>query len=220
MSYFGVPVIRNIVNISQVMAKYARQWTFSSVTVPISLEAYFSPCQTLPHQSNADFSALRHQATNRYIYSIFTLSPLFNLPHNFELFLNLRTQLSSQNLISTEQFGLGGFYSVRGYDENEIYRDNAILTNIELRLPSFNFIKRLKNRLQFLLFLDTGMGWDVHPAPNVKNLQYLIGTGPGLRYNLSNYLVFRFDCGFKLHRTEFDQNENVQKIHFGLVGSF
>jgi hemolysin activation/secretion protein len=220
MNYSGIPLIRNTVNISQLMGKYEGQYNSTKIKVPFAFEFYFSPGRILPHQKNSTFSLLRYRAVNHYVYFILSTSPLFVLNRNCELFFNIRTQIANQNLISTEQYGLGGFYSVRGYGENEVYRDNAVLTNTELRFTPFNIFKGVKNKLQFLLFLDAATGWDVHSIPNVKNQQYLIGVGPGVRYNIENYLTCRLDWGIKLHRTDLEPHANKQKLHFSVIGSF
>jgi hemolysin activation/secretion protein len=220
MSFLGIPLIRNVVNISQLMVKYQGQYNWSWINLPFSFEVYCSPGETMSDMRNSDFSALRYKAVNHYLYSILTVSPLFILPRGCELYCNFRNQLSTQNLISTEQYGLGGYYSVRGYSENEVYRDNAFLANFEFRFPLLNPLGFASNRLQFLTFLDAGAGWDTHPTPNLKNLQYLIGVGPGFRYSIMNYLTCRFDFGLKLHRTDLEPHAGYYKIHFSLIGSF
>src|SRR6185503_7445826 len=44
-------------------------------------------------------------------------------------------QLSDAPLLSLEQISVGGRYSVRGYRENTLLRDQGILTSLETRLP-------------------------------------------------------------------------------------
>jgi hemolysin activation/secretion protein len=220
MSFFDVPFIKNSVNISQLFGKYEGQYLFKKVRLPFYIELYWSPGQLISDQTNADFSELRYGAQSKYFYSILEFSPSFSLPKDFSIFINLRSQISSHNLISSEQYGLGGFYSVRGYAEREVNRDNAVLCNFEVRSPYLKFIRKAKDNLQFLAFIDAATGWDVKSTPNLKNLQYLIGMGPGIRYNISNYLVCRLDLGFKLHKTDIYPHAEPYKFHFSVIGSF
>lgn len=163
---------------------------------------------------------LRYRAKNKYIYGLMQFSPYFSLKNQMSIWFNLRSQLSSSNLIASEQFGLGGYDTVRGYSEREVNKDNAVLLNFEVRSASVKIFKGLINELQFLAFLDTGAGWDKYSTPNVKNFQYLAGIGPGLRYNIKNNLVCRVDLGFKLHKTEANKHADYRRLHFSFIGSF
>jgi len=44
-------------------------------------------------------------------------------------------QLASDSLFPVEQFPVGGRFSVRGYRENTLVRDNAMVATVEARLP-------------------------------------------------------------------------------------
>lgn len=59
-------------------------------------------------------------AVNHYIYSRIAISDFFTLPKNFGLFGEFRGQISNQNLVPSEQFGLGGYDTVRGYAERVV----------------------------------------------------------------------------------------------------
>ena len=64
------------------------------------------------------------------------LSYTRELPKNFQWFSKVQGQISNQALISSEQFGLGGLDSVRGYIESENVGDNGLAGTVEIRSPN------------------------------------------------------------------------------------
>lgn len=103
------------------------------------------------------------------------LPPLWDL----ELLTRTAVQLSKKPLLSSEQIGVGGRYSVRGYRENQMVRDSAWLGSVEARLPLVSG-KPWADLLQVAAFADIGHAWDVDratPAPRT-----IAGVGVGLRW--------------------------------------
>jgi hemolysin activation/secretion protein len=90
-------------------------------------------------------------------------------------------QLANDRLFPLEQFAVGGRFSVRGYRENTLIRDNAFLYSLEPRIPIWT-LKDGYELLQLAPFVDVGYGWNakgVTPDP-----QLLASAGVGLRANL------------------------------------
>lgn len=105
----------------------------------------------------------------------------------------------------TEQYGLGGYNTVRGYDERVANGDNAWVTNVELRTPPGSIFKifgnqEVEDRIQFLAFWDYGWVGFNNAAPG-QVATYLMGVGPGLRYNIDRFVSVQFDWGFQLKQT-------------------
>ena len=214
----------NNINISQLYGSYSMGKELKKHKFTLNLELYYSPGQIFPHQSDADYDELRHRATARYIYGRFTIGDIYTLPKDFSASLLARVQLADGNLLPSEQFGLGGYDTVRGYDEREINADNALCLNGELRLPPLCPLKwfglcRAEDELLFMVFLDYGLGWNVHRLPAEKHYHYLIGAGPGLRYNIGKNVSIRADLGFKLHKTQFSTDKRY-RWHVGGMISF
>ncbi len=95
-----------------------------------------------------------------------------------QVLLRSDLQLSLDPLLSLEQISIGGRYSVRGYRENELVRDNAFIASLEARIPL------VRNRtwadyLQLAPFADFGRGWNTDlPTPDPGSLS---SVGVGLR---------------------------------------
>jgi hemolysin activation/secretion protein len=215
----AIPIITKTVNIGQFAFGYNWGKETNHHKFSLALESYWSPGKIFPNQSNADFENLRPGAKNRYIYGKATLGDVYRFPINFCLALLLRGQLSSQNLLPSEQFGIGGYNTVRGYDEREVNVDNAFVGNLEVHSFPFHLFKSWGDELLFIGFLDYGVGGNHKTLPDEKNSEFLLGVGPGIRYTINPYLSLRVDWGFPLHKLNFDNNR-MSKVHFGLLASY
>ena len=91
-------------------------------------------------------------------------------------------QYSDSPLLSLEQVSIGGRYSVRGYRENTMLRDKAVLTSFELRQPLISNAP-WADYLEFAQFVDFGRGWDVKlKTPGPPDIS---SVGVGWRWALS-----------------------------------
>ncbi len=98
-----------------------------------------------------------------------------------QLLGQMSLQLANDRLFPLEQIPVGGRFSVRGYRENTLIRDNAFLASIESRFPLISYVTG-EPRLQFAQFLDLGRAWTakgVTPDPET-----LASVGLGLRWNI------------------------------------
>jgi hemolysin activation/secretion protein len=99
-----------------------------------------------------------------------------------ELLFKTDIQLTSDPLLSLEQIAVGGRYSVRGYRENTLIRDKAVLTSLELRVPVIRNVV-WADYVQLAPFFDYGRGWNVNPDPDEERT--LMSVGIGLRWALT-----------------------------------
>lgn len=88
-------------------------------------------------------------------------------------------QLTDDPLLALEQISVGGRFTVRGYRENTLVRDNAVLASLELRLPLVRNA-RWAEFLELAPFVDFGRGWNVNPPP--PEPMSLPSVGLGLRW--------------------------------------
>ncbi|NEZ64913.1 ShlB/FhaC/HecB family hemolysin secretion/activation protein [Leptolyngbyaceae cyanobacterium CCMR0082] len=104
-------------------------------------------------------------------------------------------QLSGDDLLPLEEFGLGGQQTVRGYRQNVLLTDNGFSLSGEVRLPVFR-AREINGLLQLAPFVDMGGGWNhngTNPDPNV-----LVSTGVGLLWQQGDRLTARLDWGIPL----------------------
>lgn len=212
------------VNIFQLMAGYNGGYEGEWYKVSGTIEVYGSPGHWLPDQSRKRYEELRPGANNSYVYTRLAVAPIFSLKYDFQIQTKLRGQVASTNLLTSEQFGLGGWDTVRGYQVREVNADNVFIFNIELRSPAImvagHHKKIVKDELRFLVFMDYGYGSNHKVFPGEVNHNNLMGVGPGVRYNLPPYLTFRGDLGYKVWQPLQSDNHTRWRFEFGLVASY
>lgn len=107
-----------------------------------------------------------------------------------QLIFRSDTQLADDKLLALEQIAVGGRYSVRGYRENTLVRDNAFLASLEARVP---VVRRRPwaDFIQLAPFVDYGRAWNT--APPTPDPDDLASVGIGLRWavTLSGPVVVR-----------------------------
>jgi len=128
-------------------------------------------------------------------------------------FLRSDTQLATDSLLSSEQFGLGGQQTVRGYRQDALLRDNGALLSAEARFPIIRFAE--DSIVQITPFLDAGAAWNHSNTPPGNNV--LVGTGFGLLWQQGEDLTARLDWGIPL--VDIDSTSNSLQdsgIYFSL----
>jgi hemolysin activation/secretion protein len=90
-------------------------------------------------------------------------------------------QLANDRLFPLEQVPVGGRFSVRGYRENTLIRDNAFLASVETRYPVIKYATG-EDLLQFAQFVDMGRAWNAKGT--TPDPQTLASIGLGLRWNI------------------------------------
>jgi hemolysin activation/secretion protein len=215
-----IPVENKTAQLLQFMLGYQLESKTQSYDLEFRAESYFSPAKMLPNQTPSDYNALRLGANTRYLYARASLgSHLYQLPLEFSLSFLLRGQAATGALLPSEQYRLGGYDTVRGYQEGVYLADNAVIANVELRTKSWSPLNRytsLKDALYFLVFLDTAYGYNFASTPAFPKDAWLMGVGPGMRYSIGPYLIARCDYGFRIHNTSFG-NSQLGRVHFSLV---
>lgn len=104
----------------------------------------------------------------------------------------LNAQLTPDSLLPLERFSLGGVDTVRGYAQNQIVADNAVVGSVELRIP----LLANPSELQIFPFVDAGTGWNNqsdNPSPSV-----LLGTGLGVQWQPNPQATLRAVYGIPL----------------------
>jgi len=170
----------------------------------------------------------RWGATSQYTYARLRLerySDIFN--RKFKLYLKGEGQAATGNLFTTEQLGMGGTNSVRGYDSYQTNFDNALLFTAELQTApkslglSRYFRAQEQDMFQAVAFYDHGLGWNNHIDPanpfDYKHVS-MNSIGVGVRYSLNPYFQIKFDYGWQLNRNV-PNNRGSGRPHLSLVFS-
>jgi hemolysin activation/secretion protein len=130
-------------------------------------------------------------------------------------FLNM--QLANDRLFPLEQMAVGGRYSVRGYRENTLLRDNAFVYQFETRFPVWSSSEGFPY-VQFCPFADVGHSWSAKGASG--DPQTLASVGAGLRFNITTVANLNVYWGRRLvmnnvsnpHNSMQDEGVHIQFV--------
>ncbi|MHC4983973.1 MAG: ShlB/FhaC/HecB family hemolysin secretion/activation protein [Planctomycetota bacterium] len=155
------------------------------------------------HQNDEKYHAVRAGTDPRYLYAHVSVERLWVLPKNWSLFNRLTGQVANRRLPPTEQLGLGGYNTVRGFDERDVNSDNGIMATVELRTPQIDLgivdkAKNIRSFLQFLTFCDYGYARNRGSAEFEHKTEDMLSVGVGLRCRISDNVHVRVDYGHKL----------------------
>jgi hemolysin activation/secretion protein len=224
LEFGDIPLISTPIEVRQFVATYDSSLRDRLGVTSLSVQAYYSPGNWGGDNSDAVFGQVHTYAAASYSYGNVTLSRLTRLPEEWSLFLRGSFQISDANLTPSEQLGLGGYDTIRGYDEREVNSDEGYILNVELRTPAVSLGKklgwaRLHDQLQLLGFWDYGEGYNHKPLAGEPSDVPLAAAGLGLRYTIDSNVSIRADYGFQMHKTGLDTDDG-RRGDIGVVISY
>lgn len=151
-------------------------------------------------------SAGRAGAGAGYAYATVELTRDQRLIDGFWMKGRLAGQVSSVNLLPSEQFSLGGATTVRGFRESEVLGDHGYLTSVELHAPLQTPLSSLgaEGDLDIYLFLDHGKAILQHAMPGENKQTTLTSAGIGFSYDWRDYASVRASYGEQLVGSSID----------------
>jgi hemolysin activation/secretion protein len=150
-----------------------------------------------------------------------------NFTWQFFIFTNWQTtfradgQVSSEPLISVEQFSAGGVNSVRGYQEGEVFGDDGWHVGIEQLTPphTVGMLGRWPLVIRGSIYMDYAHTYIVAPAKGQTDGVALWGTGVGMVASLGSYWEARFLFSLPLLKTYNTASEQPY-FNFALTAQF
>ena len=108
-------------------------------------------------------------------------------------------QLTNDRLFPLEQIPVGGRYSVRGYRELSLLRDNAFLFSIEPRLPVARWLFGAReDLLQVAPFFDYARAWSAKDSTEAPKSLMSVGVGLRTAFLPKNQGYFELYWGYRL----------------------
>lgn len=128
------------------------------------------------------------------------------LPGDFSWISHILGQVANHNLMYSEQLALGGMYSVRGYDTDTALGSEGVLTQNEIRTPSFSLLRlagfksgsMLRDEEQLGVFFDYGHVSQVRAISGGVDAADLSSTGFDLHTTLGRNVTLAWDLGWRL----------------------
>jgi len=145
-------------------------------------------------RSNFSFGVDLFKATSSgFFLWLGQLQWLKKLNENTILVTQLAAQLTPDKLVSSEQFSIGGVYTVRGYSRDFRIGDNGFLGSIEARFIILSDDKF--GKIEITPFIDVGTVWNNEgeiPSPNT-----LLSLGAQLTWYVGD-MTAKFSYGIPL----------------------
>lgn len=137
-------------------------------------------------------------------------------PLRTQMIVRTTMQLSNAHLFPLEQIAVGGRYSVRGYREYALVRDNGFLASLEFRVPVFATADGV-DRLHLAPFADIGQSWNTG-VPDDTARTMLASAGIGLIATITQQSRFEIYWGQQLNHLQLGRG-NLQDhgVHLQLV---
>jgi hemolysin activation/secretion protein len=217
----GSSVYASDVNVVQFMLGYDASDSDRFGSTDASLEWYGSPGYIGSNDDREDYEGARIGADPQYTYARLTADRTTILPAQFSVLTKLEGQVGSGALLGSEQVGVGGLDSVRGYEEREGNGDNAVIFSNELHAPPINLfsIAHRKDQLIFLCFIDYGVAWDRDVQAGQFGRENFLGAGPGISYRLGPWLSIDYAYGWRIAAGDPTVHE-AGRSHLRLLASF
>ncbi len=183
----------------------------------IKLDSYVGPGGGLTgSNSNSAFQTIRPGTSTDYFYARMMAEQTSLVTHNWQLLYRLTGQVASERLLFSETLGLGGYDTIRGFNQRAFNADTGWLLNLEFGPRTFRGgCKDEPETLRVFSFIDMGPGYVKHPQSGEDAYTYALSTGVGLRYNMSDRLSCRLDYGYALQGISGAEREN--RLHFGVT---
>lgn len=208
LEFGGEPVFDSLTEIAHVTVGYRAGRSDPFGATALGLQGFYSPGDLTKHNDDAAFNKTRPGTDASYLYFRLLAERATKLPFGtgwrqkaldevFSWHIAGTYQWADSQLLPSEQVGLGGSATVRGYNERTVNGDDGWIINNELRTPAFRLGNLLgkpgqPDTIQFLLFSDYGA------ARSPEGDFDLVSVGGGLRFNISSHFQFRFDYGWQL----------------------
>jgi len=157
-----------------------------------------------------DSRATRVGAGGEFTKGVFNLYRSQPMPFSSSLLLKNNAQISNNTLLSSEEFQVGGPYSVRGYASGEYAGDSGIYSAAEWAFPyyfipkKFNipfFKANLYDAARFVLFYDWSETYINHPLSTENKERALNSAGFGFRFNFK-YVTAKAEFAYPIHGPE------------------
>ena len=133
-----------------------------------------------------------------------------------------RGQLANDALLASEEFGVGGINSGRGYDPSEIVGDDGISGSVEVQWNEPYPVSYLED-YQLFGFYDIGKVWNTDVATGADDDDSLASAGFGVRADLPSNVKAGMAVAFPLTRgvqTNGVRNDEDAKLYLHLNKRF
>ena len=144
---------------------------------------------------------------------------LQHIRSNVNLLIAAKGQFASDNLPSSEEFGVGGSNYGRGYDSSEIVGDHGVAAKIEIQWKEPKEIGWLDS-YQLYGFYDAGHVWNSDASTSDLKRETATSTGVGVRADITKETQAGIYVAVPLNRVLQTENNEDARVFFNLSHRF
>ena len=196
LEFGGFQVFNANTHIHQFVIAYDLLRSDASGDTHLNASLFASPGYFDSSSNDEAYDAARLGATPRYQYM--QLSAQRDMPlgkSGFSVSARGLLQWTGSTLLPSEELGLGGDATVRGYEPYAAQGDRGWNVQTELRAPA---ISAGSAAMQPFLFFDAGHVWNRIAEFGEVNNASLASVGAGIRVQIGRFVSFRGTYGFPL----------------------
>ncbi|BCQ26986.1 BamA/TamA family outer membrane protein (plasmid) [Caballeronia sp. NK8] len=196
LEFGGFQVFNANTHIHQFVIAYDLLRSDASGDTHLNASLFASPGYFDSSSNDEAYDAARLGATPRYQYM--QLSAQRDMPlgkSGFSVSARGLFQWTGSTLLPSEELGLGGDATVRGYEPYAAQGDRGWNVQTELRAPA---ISAGSAAMQPFLFFDAGHVWNRIAEFGEVNNASLASVGAGIRVQIGRFVSFRGTYGFPL----------------------
>jgi hemolysin activation/secretion protein len=154
----------------------------------------FSPGHLDTDNGDAAFNAARMGASPRYTFLQLSGKRDLAIGAGFSASARTLVQWTPDTLLPSEEMGLGGDASVRGYEPYVVQGDRGWDLQTELHAPTLSF-GQTGAALELFVFVDVGHVWNRIDQPAEASSGSLVSVGAGLIFKVGRYVSVRGTYG-------------------------
>lgn len=196
--------------------EYFRRWPDDTYFL-LDYDFFLSPGQGFSEGHNAAaYNTIRANTDPEYFHQRARIERLCNLPNCWQAVGRCAAHAGSERLLYSEMLGLGGYDTVRGYDQRTLNADYGWVASVELGPRPYKFCScQGRSQLRWYGFTDVGTAYTIDAIPGELDDTTLWSVGIGTRLALSNRLSLRLDLAEPLKHVPGLDTERT--IHLGAV---
>ncbi len=215
LAFGGMQVFADETDVIQAIAAIATRHTDKRGTTTAELTLALSPGGLTDRNRMSAYAAARTGARPDYGYARLEVERVAKLGTGWFWRARGTAQLSSANLLGSEQLGIGGAAALRGYEEREANGDDGFVLVNELHAPALHLTAG--DNLDPLVFIDYGLVASHDRLSGEPTRLTLASAGLGFRYNLRGNLNLRADYGWQLKDSGVSDGRRNSRGHVSVV---
>lgn len=196
VDFLGIQ-LGNDITVHPASLTYAGNWTANKSNAGF----YVTDMQNLPgnwggKDSASDFESARAGASRNFNIIRFGANLSYAVGGDWQARAAVNGQYTDDPLVASEQYGIGGSNSVRGFDEREFADDRGYSGSIEIYTPDLCRLLGIKEiQSRALVFYDRGYVSRLDPLPGETKSTEIASIGPGLRITDGKKFSVSVDLG-------------------------